>query len=189
MALKAYWKFNGNANDYSGNGNNLGGSTYGAGYFNQATNNAYFTKAIPVLTQKTNFTLGVFIKPVTLPVVCISLFIGNGSTGYGFYIGNGAGGSGSKIYILCGGIGYLDFGMTMAVGKWYRVIIQRTATNWYMWVNGNKLTATFTANPTTPTDTTYGAGPNAMYDENFIDDTALSDAWCKNEYARIKGFF
>jgi hypothetical protein len=170
----AYYPFNGNTVDESGNGNNL--TNYGAtlcadrfGNPNQAylfdgTN--YIGSSSPPLTQTDDWTLSAWMRPASLSqatayAVCVGYDTGTAGDGYGMGISGGqevggnSGQSGNYFYTFFPGLGFIPTGFAFtSTNQWYQVIMVRSNGTVMCYVNGE-----FTTNslPILPPGNTIGA--------------------------------
>ena len=169
--LVAYYPFNGNANDASGNGNH--GTVNGASLtpdrfgnansaysFNGINNNISF--ASPPLSQVDDWTMTAWLKPASLNQAGIAVSMGydtgsfSGGNGYAFGI---LGANGYPYYVTPGNQLFGAFstvegfygGFTFtSTNQWYQVVMMRSAGVTTFYVNG---VATPNGSTSTPHDT------------------------------------
>jgi hypothetical protein len=180
--LVAYYPFNGNANDASGNGNNL--SIYGAtlcadrfGNSNRAyffNGSSYIGSSMALLSQVDNWTMSAWIQPTSLaPSFTYALFMGydNGSTGNGYGFGLGGG---NQLYGFFGGIGPFFSGYTFpSTNQWYQIVMSRSSGSTTIYVNGVSTANISTATPLTPTSFEIGSATGTRYFIGAIDDVRI----------------
>jgi hypothetical protein len=177
--LVAYYPFNGNANDETGNGNDL--TNYGAtlcpdrfgnpnnAYFFDGTNEFVGTST-PPLTAIDNWTITAWIRPATLPqttayAVCVGYDNGTAGDGYAMGIsGNGGGGTGfnpgNQLWAFFPGLGFIPDGFLFSSNEWCQVVMVRSSGAITFYVNGESITngGPTTYTPSTPTAFAIGSG-------------------------------
>jgi hypothetical protein len=155
--LVAYYPFDGNVNDASGNGFNL--TNYGAtlcsdrfGNSNQAYSfngtSSYIGSLVPPLSQVDNWTMTAWIKPgstnQTLAfAVCVGYETGSAGDGYAMGIsgGQGSGGAteqpGNYLWSFFPGLGYISDSFAFSsTNQWYHVVMLRTNGTLMLYANG-----------------------------------------------------
>lgn len=206
MAIKGYWKFNGNSNDYSGNNLNgvdsdvthtLGGAENKCVNFLGATSRVTMNYAALDFTG--SFTLSIMYKPTTTAFIIFD---------------NGLYSSGLSIiayptYLLFQGyIGgswtSINAPFAFVAGKWYHIVIARNSASPYTitaYINSKIVgSATKSGNVSYGSTSEFmlgslfdGSSRNnggiASLDRFIADDTALSFPKVKNDYAAVTGFF
>jgi len=142
--LKGGWRFEGNANDWSGNGNN--GTVYGAtlttGKFGQCYSFAsdgtnYITAGNPVITGA--FTVAAWVKVSDTGVRGIAGTRGPGDYGFDMKLHNG-----NQIHADIGtDTGWIttfaDASFTYSTGTWYHIVYVVTQTGYTIYANGNNV--------------------------------------------------
>ncbi len=193
--LAAYYPFNGNANDASGNGNNgvvngatltqdRSGNTNSAYSFNGIDNNISFTS--PPLTQTDNWTMTAWLQPASLNQdgIAVSMGYDDGSFSYG---GNGyafgmQGPNGYPYYVtpgnqLFGAFAFIEgfySGFTFtSTNQWYQVVMIRSAGVTTLYVDGVATPTGTTSTPLTPTAFTIGSENGLRYFNGAIDDVRI----------------
>ncbi|HEV2438381.1 MAG TPA: LamG-like jellyroll fold domain-containing protein [Verrucomicrobiae bacterium] len=193
--LVAYYPFNGNANDASGNGNN--GSVNGAtltsdrfGNTNSAYNfngvNSYIGFSGVPTSQVDNWTITAWVNPASFsPAETIAVGMGydDGSTGDGYSLGVFSG----QLHAVLGGVGDFDGGFTFpATNKWYQIVMLRSSGVISFYVNGVQTPSTTTTSPTTPTAFRIGSNIGVRFFDGSIDDVRIYDrALATNEVAQL----
>jgi hypothetical protein len=181
--LVAYYPFNGNANDATGNGNNL--SNYGAmlcadrfGNSNHAyffNGSSYFGSSVAPLSQVDNWTMSAWIQPASLAPggFTYAVFMGfdNGTTGNGYGFGLSAG---NQLTGLFGGIGPFFSGYVFpSTNQWYQVVMLRSSGSTMIYVNGVSTTNINTTTPETPTSFEIGSATGTRFFIGAIDDVRI----------------
>ena len=210
MAIKGYWKLNGNSNDYSGNGNN--GTDINAQYiaglsktsvYYPNTNNGYTSfKNILNFTSE-NFTFSTWVKiysfstSVSGQTPVIFSKSSYGIAGYYCQIES------TRFYFGTCQSGAAQFTIanySFQINTWYHIAVTRNGSSVKLYVNGIDKTSS-AGNHVSPASTSadfyinkyLSSGINVMsnmqYDDFFAANTTYSPAQIKNEYARVKGFF
>ena len=201
--LVAYYPFNGNANDASGNGNN--GTANGAtliqdrfGIANSAysfngVNNFISFSGVP-MSQVDNWTITAWIKPASTNQAGIAVALGfdNGNIGNGYSLGicleGGFVATGSKLWGIFGGIigsisGGFDF---LSTNQWYQVVMSRKSGTTSFYVNGIATLGGTTVTPQTPTAFTIGSENGLRFFNGAIDDVRIYNrALATNEIAEL----
>jgi hypothetical protein len=198
LGLVAYYPFNGNANDQSGNGNN--GTVTGAvltqdrlGAANSAyrfdgTNNV-ITFSSPPLTQVDNWTLSAWVNPASLAQDGIAVSVGfdNGVWGDGYGFGfNGS----SALNGIFSGLTYMNAGYLMpATNQWHHVVmLQQTGTTMFF-VDATQTTNNFGAPPLSPSAFTIGGQNGVHYFNGEVDDVRIYNrALSSSEIALLYAF-
>ena len=195
--LVAYYPFNGNANDASGNGNNL--TNHGAtlcpdrfGVANQAysfNGSAYLGSSNSPLSQTDNWTVTAWIQTASLSqttayAVCVGYDTGNAGDGYGMGISGGSGvegGSGTpgnRLWAFFPGLGFISDAFLFTSNQWDQVVMLRSSGTLMFYVNGD-----FTTNSLPnlepgqtilePTSFEIGSGGSARFFDGAIDEVRL----------------
>jgi hypothetical protein len=213
MAIKGYWKLDGNANDYSGKGLNMtnvdtifsqgSGKIGSGGLFNGSTSKLY-TSSLPMITTG-DFTMAAWFK-ISNSFGGQIFHIGrdNGTTdgnGYGMCIADPYDRGAKRFCAVWSGVNWIETNMVPTIGVWYRFVIQRKSGYGYIYINGVQapLRASVSGTPKMPTEiTTIGCqsytGVSNMHFYGSIDgvcaeDNAWSIAKIKNDYLKDIGFF
>lgn len=168
--LKAYYPFNGDANDASGN--NINGTVNGAvltNGFNNAQNSAYYFDGasgssnisfneIPT-TNVRNWTISTWLKPSDLSQTGFAVMVGadNGSN-YGDGYGIGISG-GNRLNALYSFIGFYDGGYDFnETTKWHHTVITNDFEGKLsFYVDGTLTNIVYPQEPLTPTNFSIGA--------------------------------
>lgn len=195
--LVAYYPFNGNANDASGNGLNgtVVGATLTTDRFGNA-NAAYgfngssstITFSPPPLTQVDNWTLSAWINPANFwqgsyPVL-VGYDTGLNGDGYGFFLLGS-----STLLGIFSGVNWFSSGYSMpATNRWYHVVMLRESGTTKFFVGGIQTVNTFSTTPHPPTAFTIGSATgygffNGQVDDVRIYNRALSDSEVGQLYA------
>jgi hypothetical protein len=182
--LVAYYPFNGNANDASGNGDNLtvNGATPCADRFGN-TNQAYsfngsssIDSSTPPLSQVDNWTISAWIQSALFsPGLTYAVFMGydngTGGNGYGFGLDGG-----NQLYGLFGGIGPFFGGYVLpSTNQWYQVVMLRSSGSTTIFVNGALTTNNVTTTPEIPTSFEIGSANGTRFFDGAIDDVRIYD--------------
>lgn len=216
MTVKAYYRFNGNSNDASGNGyngsdanitysQNNGVLTQGAGFNGSSSKITMPSGFYSIFNGTNSYTVSALIYVTSLAsqkCVLHCSVAGNVAAKYTscniFIYTNGN-------VILARGDGSLELWTGKSAGiqtnKWYLITVIRDAGNNknYFYVDGRYLGSS----NDTLTAVTAGKGQIGVWiesgsnyywftsgmDEMKIDNTVLPHSSVKNEYSRIKGFF
>ena len=180
--LVAYYPFNGNANDVSGNGND--GTVNGAVLTQdrrEISNSAYsfngssskITFSSPPLTQVDNWTISAWINPANLSQSGFPVLVGfdDGFTGNGY----GFGFVGSSTWQgIFSGVAVLNTSYSMpATNRWYHVVMLRTAGITKFFVDGAQTPNTTTLAPWSPTAFSIGARTSDGFFNGQVDDVRL----------------
>ena len=218
MAIKGYWKFNGNSNDYSGHGSNFTSNNIsyrnnglnGSAYYSSSNSSNLFNAVLDNVND--NKTLVTWFKFGTdyTPTVYIKIYqIVYGANKVSFSIEYIKDNTRHCFYALRSAWGVVDNdvmpantninGMTSA--GFYCVILVLDSSVAKLYING-----TLSAQSTVSTvngsisyassqiilgkaATNTNQTANGFFDETKFINTAWSPAQVKNEYARVKGFF
>ena len=209
MAIKGYWKLNGNSNDYSGNGNNGVDTaiTYSQanGIFNQGAGlNGTSSKIIVADNaglRLTSYTAAAWFKTTNTSFNKI-LYKGNGSSidEISLYVYL----SGKVIieYFESGGYNYYAVSPTAnyADGKWHFVVgTRQVGGNMTLYIDGKQVDQRTAGTRTTTSTAALGIGVrnlatpdsffNGSLDEVLLDDSVWAPAHVKNKLSQYKGFF
>ncbi|HEX3856568.1 MAG TPA: LamG-like jellyroll fold domain-containing protein, partial [Verrucomicrobiae bacterium] len=158
--LVAYYPFNGNANDASGNGNNpnniqatLCADRFGianSAYTFNGINNFIGFASVP-MNQVDNWTMTAWVKPASTnqdQTIAVALGFDNGNTGNGYSLGIYLG----QLRAVFGGVGDIIGGFAfLSTNQWYQVIMSRKSGTTSFYVNGMVAPGSTTATPQTPT--------------------------------------
>jgi len=187
--LVAYYPFNGDANDASGNGNNgtVVGATLTTDRFGNA-NSAYafdgasdyisFT-TIPT-TQTADVTFSAWVNPASLDQYAFAVCLGHDDSysGDGMALGMVGGPTGNypgnHIAGLFGNVGTLDSGAVYAyANSWYHLVmvVGDGVTSFY--VNGVQTPNTSNLTAITPTAFTIGSESGTRFFNGIIDDVRI----------------
>ena len=196
--LVAYYPFNGNANDASGNGNN--GTVNGAVLTQDrlgASNSAYsfngsnssITFASPPLTQVDNWTLSAWVNPASLNQLGMAVEVGYDNSiwgdGYGFGFQSDSEWTGLFSYLAFIRSGY----SIPSTNRWYHVVMLRDTGTTKFFVNATQTPNTYTATPFTPSGFTIGAANGAYFFNGQVDEVRLYNrALSSNEVAQLYAF-
>ncbi len=197
--LVAYYPFNGNANDASGNSNNATTvqATLTTDRFNNP-NQAYnfdgvssyigFTN-VPT-TQVDNWTMTAWVKPASLnqegSVVELGYDDGYAANGYSFDVmGNAT--VGNQLYAVFGNVGVLPGGFTFtSTNQWYQIAMLRNSGVTTYYVNGVATSNSTAATPYTPTSFRIGSATGVRFFNGAIDDVRIYNrALASNEVATL----
>jgi len=192
--LVAYYPFNGNATDASGNGNNL--SNFGAtlcadrfGNSNQAyffNGSSYLGSSNSPLSQTDNWTVSAWINPASLSqaaayAVCVGYDTGSVGDGYAFGISGGTGGGppaipGNSLFAIFPGFRFIsdDF-MFPSTNQWYQVVMVRSSGTLMLYANGAFTTNVAPSGDTVikPTSFEVGSGGTARYFNGAVDEVRV----------------
>ncbi|MBF0204140.1 MAG: Ig-like domain-containing protein, partial [Desulfamplus sp.] len=204
--LVAYYPFNGNANDESGNANNgtVNGATLTADRFGNVNSafsfdgvNDYIQFAKVPTTVIDNWTISGWINPSSLPQLSAAVYLGydNGLTGngYGFGINNGGVppgvvSSGNVLYGIYCGVSWLSIGYSsLNINTWYQVVMIRNNGFLKFYINNNLYSINTNKSPIAPSVFYIGSGTGIRYFNGLIDDIriynrALSEAEIQELY-------
>ena len=163
--LVAYYPFNGNANDESGNGHDgvVSGATLTADRFGNS-GSAYnfngssdFISTSDLATTTTdNWSITAWIKPATLNqlgTVVINGFDNGGASnnGYSILLGDGGSGTGNKLTGLFSNVEWINPMLTLSTDNvWYQVDMVRNNGTTTLYLNGVAGAVTTTAAPGIP---------------------------------------
>lgn len=210
MAIIAFYKFEDNINDYSGNGNN--GTAYNSQYIQGVEN-----KSILFPSAKTGYvnlgsTIGNFTTQDFTFMFMYKLYSYTSySNGNPIVISNGLFGSrgyfsemtATEIHFSTHQQGFWQYSgaeYSFSLNTWYHICLTRQGSSVRIYVNGVDKTG-IAASHINPASSTYplclnrhdsnGTNNNGYvaFDAFKMFDNKLSGANVKNEYARIKGFF
>jgi hypothetical protein len=199
--LVAYYPFDGNANDASGNANNgtvsnaqltndRFGITNSAYQFN-GTNSAILFPGAP-LTNIDNWTLTAWMNPAVLPQQGVALTVGHdGASPYNGYWLMISGG-GSEVPGTHPSAGYPTVGMVDSAyslptnGVWYHVVMLRESGVTKFYVNGSQTPGTGAIAPIAPTGLTIGSMTGANFFNGALDDVRIYNrALSSNEVSQL----
>jgi hypothetical protein len=204
--LVAYYPFNGNANDVSGNGNNANniqaslcadrfGVANSAYSFNGINNYIGFAGA--PTSQVDNWTISAWLQPASLSQVGIAVDLGydDGSTanGYSFGILNPVGPGfvpGNQLYEIFDGLGqfYSGFNFT-STNQWYQVVMLRDSGVTKFYLNGSLTPNSSTVTPLAPSSFRIGSENGIRFFNGVIDDVRIYNrALASNEVAQLYSF-
>jgi hypothetical protein len=200
--LVAYYPFNGNANDASGNSNNattvqatLTSDRYGnpnQAYSFNGTNSYIGFSKLPT-TQIDNWSLVTWMKPASLNQIGVWIALGydDGYTGNGYAFGITGplfGTTGNQLWACFGGINRYPGGFVFtSTNLWYQVVMIRNSGVTTLYVNG-VLTSTnnITDTPLTPTTFRIGGENGLRFFNGAIDDVRIYNrALSSNEVAQL----
>jgi len=202
QGLVAYYPFNGNANDESGDARN--GTVNGAvsatnrfgnpssAYVFAGTQNVTFG-SVP-LQQIDDWTLCAWISPSSLNQASMAVTVGydNGVTGDGFELGISDGTSlpGNRLYGILGGVAVLDSGYVFpSANQWHQVAMLRAGGVTKFYVDGIRTANTSSAVPKKPTAFSIGSGTGIRFFQGQIDDIRIYNrALSSNEVAQLYAF-
>lgn len=216
MAIKGYWRLNGDANDSSGNGYNgtvsnisyVSGIQNEAASFNGSTTTCYVNGAELNISGNINISISIYVKSLlTNDETFYALVEGeyiNSKHGYYLDIAKAAEYGGPNrlrvgTYTAPTNIyAYITFDSSY-INKWLILNGQYDGTSWKFHLNGVPYGTDYTtANGAQSNSNIFSFGYLYNYggrtldgymDNIIIDNTAWSNAKIKNEYLRIKGFF
>ena len=183
QGLVAYYPFNGNASDESGNGNN--GTVNGAILTQDrlgASNSAYsfngsssaITFASLPLTQVDNWTLSAWVSPASLNQAGMAVSVGfdNALYGDGYSFGFEVGDSTWRG--LFSGVSWTSSGYSVPdMNRWYHMVMLRQAGTTKFFVDGTQTANTYTVTPRTPTSFTIGAQNGHRFFNGQVDDIRI----------------
>ena len=203
--LVAYYPFNGNANDASGNGFNpvavnatlcpdRFGNTNQAYFFNGYNNNIQFST--PPLTQTTNWTLSAWVQPASLyqDGYVINMGWDNGAYGDGYALavngGNGFESDGGALGGVFGGEGFFGSGYWFPTNnEWYQVVMLNNAGVTSFYVNGVATPEGNSRIPLVPSSFTIGSAYGVRYFNGAIDEVRIYNrALLTNEVAALYAY-
>lgn len=197
QGLVAYYPFNGNANDASGNGND--GTVNGAVLAQDrlgAANSAYgfngsssvITFGSPPLTQVDNWTLSAWVNPASLGQECLAVMVGfdNASTGDGYGFGFAGNSTWNAIFSGVGG-GWISSGYSVpAASRWYHMVMLRQAGTTKFFVDGTQTPNTSSTAPKTPSSFRIGSQNGIRFFNGQVDDVRIYNrALSSNELAQL----
>ena len=213
MAIKGYWKLNGNSNDYSGNANNGTdtGITYsqangrigqGAG-FNGSSSRIVNSTLSNFQTKTISACIKTSVNTAYQDIFCQQQVINISNWNIiEFRLTD----TGKLNYTETNNLAYggnLTSVVNVPLNSWVHVCVTVSGTSCKLYINGlNTDNGTITTRlpEFTPYSSIIGAFQwtnggaysnflNGSIDEVIIDNTVWSPAQVKNEYARVKGFF
>jgi hypothetical protein len=181
--LVAYYPFDGNANDVSGNGNNL--TVYGAtlcadrfGHANHAYSfngaSSYLGAANPPLTQIDDWTMTAWVQPASLNqaeayAVCMGYDNGNSGNGYAMGVTGG-----SQVTGFFGGVGSFGYGYSFpSTNQWYHIAMLRDAGSTMFFINGAEIAGSISYLPETPTSFQIGSATGIRFWTGAIDEVRI----------------
>ena len=192
--LVAYYPFNGNANDASGNGNNgiVNGATLTEdryGISNQAYNfdgtSSYIGFANPPITQTDSWSIVAWINPASFDQTGIAVGMGydDGFVGNGYSLGVKM----NQLYPVFDGIEDINPGFTFpSVNQWYQIVMLRNSGTTFFYVNGVPTIYNLTDTPQTPTAFQIGSSTGYRFFNGAIDDVRIYNrALSSNEVAQL----
>jgi Concanavalin A-like lectin/glucanases superfamily len=179
--LVAYYPFNGNANDVSGNGNNgtvveatltqdRFGNTNQAYSFN-GTNSYISFNNVPT-SQVDNWTITAWVSPASLDQMRIAVGLGydDGYTGNGYSLGILF----NQLHTIFGGLGDIDGGFTFpATNQWYQIVMVRNSGVTTFYANGVPTGGGDTTTPLVPTSFRIGSNIGLRFFNGAIDDVRI----------------
>lgn len=190
--LVAYYPFNGNANDASGNGND--GTVVGAvlttnqvGQLNSAYKfngtGDFISFNSPPTTQTDDLTIAAWINPASTNQFGMAVCLGHddGSSGDGFSLGmtGGLGDGephGNHVSGLLGGVSTVDGGsLYPRANAWYHVVMLRKGGVLSFYLNGIKSPVTNSLTPVAPTGFTIGSETGIRFFQGIITDVRIYD--------------
>ncbi|HTQ50900.1 MAG TPA: LamG domain-containing protein [Candidatus Acidoferrales bacterium] len=202
--LVAYYPFNGDANDASGNGDNgtvngailtmdRNGITNSAYNFN-GTNNYISFPTVPT-AQVDNWTISAWLKPGSTNQIGIAIGMGfdNGSTGNGYSLGIAepvAMTPGNQMFSLFGGLGQVPGGYHFTdTNQWYQAVMLRSSGVLKFYLNGVQTPNTSTSTPLTPAAFRIGSNIGLRFFNGVIDDVRIYNrALSSNEVASLYAY-
>jgi hypothetical protein len=198
--LVAYYPFNGNANDASGNGNNatniqatLCADRFGNpdSAYNFDGTDSYIGFSNPPLTQVDNWSLVAWVNPKSLDQIGIAVGLGydDGHTGNGYSLGI-AGVNltpGNQLYSIFGNISGFPGGFTFpSINEWYQIVMLRDSGTTKFFVNGVLTSNSTTTTPLVPTAFRIGSNTGVRFFDGAIDDVRIySRALSSNDVAQL----
>lgn len=188
--LVAYYPFNGNANDASGNGLNgtNNGATMTADRFGNANaafsfngSSSYISFATVPTSQTNNWTVSSWIKPAALSQIGTVVSVGHDSgvggsaNGYQTCINSGNSAvSGNLFAAIYGGISTYSSGFAFtSTDAWTQIVLLRTNGIASFFVNGIQVGETVSSNPRVPTSFTIGSANGIRFFKGCIDDVRI----------------
>ena len=187
--LVAFYPFNGNANDASGNGNNgsVNGATLvqdrhsnaGSAYSFNGINN-YISFANVPTSQVDNWTISAWMKLASLSqlsdAVSMGYDDGYSGNGYSMSVSTGTGGAypGNQLFVTFGGLGWANSGYSFAsTSQWYHVVMLRSSGVTSFYVNSVQASNTSSTTPVTPTSFRIGSENGIRFFNGAIDDVRI----------------
>jgi hypothetical protein len=211
--LVAYYPFDGNANDASGNTNNLVnygatlcadrfGNTNQAYYFNGSS---YLCSSVSPLSQIDDWTMSAWIRPGSLSqatgyAVCVGYDTGSAGDGFAFGVsggqGKGQGGSGqpgNDLWVFFPGQSFIsDAYVFSSTNQWEQIVMMRDSGTLMFYVSGVFTTndqPTFSSGyaPIEPTSFEVGSGSSSdRFFTGAVDDVRIYDrALSSNEVEQL----
>jgi hypothetical protein len=192
--LVAYYPFNGNANDATGNGNNgivvqatpcadRFGNDDSAYNFNGV--DSYIGFATVPISQLDNWTMTAWVKPALLNQTGIAVALGydDGNSGNGYSLGIYF----SQLHVVFGGVADFDGGFTFtSTSQWYQVVMLRSSGVMSFYVNAVLTPSSITATPLVPTAFRIGSDSGIRFFNGAIDDVRIYNrALSSNEVAQL----
>lgn len=184
--LVAYYQFNGNANDQSGNGRNgtNNGAVLSADRFgNSATAYRFdgsqnLTFGSVPLSQVDNWSLCAWISPSSLNQQGFAVTMGTDDTatadGFAFGVASGANQAGKKLVGVLGGVVWFDSGSAFSISnRWHQVVMLRAGGVTKFYLDGIQTANTTTAVPRMPTAFYIGSATGIRYFQGQIDDVRI----------------
>jgi hypothetical protein len=200
QGLVAYYPFNGNANDASGNSNNattvqatLCADRFGNpdSAYNFDGTDSYIGFANPPVTQVDNWSLVAWVKPKSLDQIGIAVGLGydDGHTGNGYSLGI-AGTNlapGNQLYSIFGNINGFPSGFTFpSIDEWYQIVMLRDSGTTRFFVNGILTSDSTTTTPLVPTAFRIGSNTGVRFFDGAIDDVRIYNrALSSNDVAQL----
>jgi hypothetical protein len=198
--LVAYYPFNGNANDASGNGNNANsiqatlcadrlGEANSAYSFNGVNNFIGFTN-VPT-SQIDNWTITAWVEPASLNQLGIAVAMGfddgNSGNGYSFGIFNNNTSPGNLLSAIFGNVGGVSSGFIFtSTNQWYQIVMSRNSGMTSFYVNGALQPDGTTKSPQTPTFFRIGSDTGIRFFNGAIDDVRIYNrALSANEVTQL----
>ena len=206
QGLVAYYPFNGNANDASGNGNSatniqatLCADRFGianSAYSFNGVNNYIGFASVPT-SQVDNWTMTAWVKPASLSQpaslnqVGVAVSLGyndpiNGN-GYAFCINGPGEVTEGQLFGLFGGVAWVDGGFTFpSIYQWYQIVMLRNSGTTKFFVNGILTPNSTMTSPSTPTVFTIGSQTGIRFFNGMIDDVRIYNrALSSNDVASL----
>jgi hypothetical protein len=189
--LIAYYQFDGNLNDASGNGFTLNnsGATFCPDRFgnaNQAISfngvNEYVYSETAQMTNVDEWTVTAWVRPGVLPqaaayAVCVGFDNGVSGDGYGLGISGGSGfAAGDQVWgFFPGGGGFDSYGYEFtSITNWVQLVMLRTGGLTTMYANGSIATSLGPDyEPKTPTSFEVGSAGSDRFFDGAVDDVRL----------------
>ena len=187
--LVAYFPFNGDANDASGNGNNatnthatLSTDRFGNNNhcfsFNGIDDYIGFSK-VPT-SQTDNWSIVAWLKPLSTNQLGVAVSVGyddgGGDTANGYALGifDWVWGAGNQLSLICGGIWLYSSGFAFAsTDQWCQVAMLRRSGITTFYVNGVATANSTTETPRVPTSFRIGSGSGIRFFNGLLDDIRI----------------